>query len=58
MSMMLDQIKTLVAKGEIRISDHGYDELAADNLLARDVVAGVPAAEAERWSSDFRRRKK
>jgi hypothetical protein len=107
MSMMLDQIKTLVARGEIRISDHGYDELAADNLLARDVVSGVPAAElvedypdfpkgpcvlvlqqdrdgrpihvvwgipkgeatpavlvtayrpaAERWSSDFRRRKK
>jgi hypothetical protein len=107
MSMTLDQIKILVVKGAICISDHGYDELAADNLFARDVVAGVPAAElvedypdfpkgpcvlvlqpdpdgrpihvvwgipkgeatpavlvtayrpaAERWSSDFRRRKK
>jgi len=41
----LDQIKGLVARGEVCISDHGYDELAADDILVRDVVAGVPAAE-------------
>ena len=28
-------------KGEVRISDHGYDELAADGILARDVLASV-----------------
>lgn len=53
MSRTLDQIKTLVAKGEVRISDHGYDELAADDLLARDVVAGVPAAERVEDYPDF-----
>jgi len=30
-----------VARREVLISDHGYDELAADDILVRDVVAGV-----------------
>ena len=30
-----------LASGEIRISNHGYDEMSDENLLARDVVAGV-----------------
>jgi hypothetical protein len=34
-----------VASGQVRISDHGYDEFAADNIVAREVVAGVTAAE-------------
>jgi hypothetical protein len=41
----LERIKDLVAGGEAYISDHGYDELAADGILVRDVVAGVSAAE-------------
>jgi hypothetical protein len=27
--------------GEVRISDHGYDELTDDQLTSREVVAGV-----------------
>ena len=53
MSKILDQIKNLVAKGEVRISDHGYDELAADAIFARDVVAGIPAAEMVEDYPDF-----
>ena len=34
-------IKELVAIGKVRISDHGYDELAADNLTVRDILAGL-----------------
>jgi hypothetical protein len=45
MSNTLEQIKALVAKGEVRISEHGYDQLAADGLLARDLVSSVPGAE-------------
>jgi hypothetical protein len=27
-----------------RISDHGYDEIAADGIYARDVIAGIDGA--------------
>lgn len=45
MSDTLERIQTLVADGEVRVSDHGYDELAADGLLVRTLVAGVGTAE-------------
>ena len=44
MSGTLERVKALVRKGEVRISDHGYDELADDNLSARDVVSGLTGA--------------
>jgi hypothetical protein len=53
MSRTLEQIKVLVAKGQVRISEHGYDELAADDLFVRDVVAGMPAAELVEDYPDF-----
>jgi hypothetical protein len=40
----LENIKALICKSEVRISDHGYDELSSDNLLAREVVEGVSEA--------------
>lgn len=45
MSQTFDSIRVLVAEGRVRISEHGYDELAADGLLARELVEGVEAAE-------------
>jgi hypothetical protein len=45
MSETLERIKELVAAGEARISDHGYDELSADGLSASEIVDGVKAAE-------------
>ena len=41
MSETLENIRRLVQKGEVRVSEHGYDELSADGLLAREVVEGV-----------------
>ena len=38
---------------EVRVSDHGYDELAADDLLVRDVIAGLSAAELLEDYPDF-----
>jgi hypothetical protein len=36
-----ETVLRLVRAGEVRISDHGYDELAADDLFVRDVLNGV-----------------
>ncbi len=40
-SEIFDSILELVARGEVVISDHGYDELAADGILVRDILAGT-----------------
>ncbi len=45
MSHTLEQVITLVKKGETRVSEHGYDEIAADGILVRDLVAGIEGAE-------------
>lgn len=44
MSETLENIRTLILKHEVRVSDHGYDELSADGLFARDVMEGVVEA--------------
>lgn len=44
MSATLAAVQALAARGEVRISDHGYDERADDSILAGDVLAGLAAA--------------
>lgn len=41
MSETLRRIQRLVTKDQIRISVHGYSELAEDNILATDVIVGI-----------------
>jgi hypothetical protein len=41
MSQTLQLVIALVARQEVRISNHGYDELAADGILVRDIIAGA-----------------
>jgi hypothetical protein len=41
MNETFGQIVRLLKRGEVRISDHGYDELAADNLYVRDVIESI-----------------
>lgn len=36
-----ERIRALVRDGDIKISDHGYDELSDENISAKDVIAGV-----------------
>jgi hypothetical protein len=44
LSETLEAIKKLVAAGEVRISEHGYDEIAADGIYVRDILAGAGKA--------------
>jgi len=44
MSDVFHRILDLVAHQEVLISDHGYDELAADDILVRDILEGAREA--------------
>jgi Domain of unknown function (DUF4258) len=44
MSSTLDAIRDLVTGGNVRISDHGYDELSDDEILVRDLLNGISSA--------------
>lgn len=44
MSETLERVRALVARGEVRVSLHGYEELAADNIGVHDVIAGLATA--------------
>lgn len=50
MSDTFKRILELITIGEVRISNHGYDELAEDGLLAREIVSG---AETGRVVEDY-----
>jgi hypothetical protein len=41
MNQTLQLIMALVERQEVLISEHGYDELAADDILVRDLMAGI-----------------
>jgi len=44
-SKFLERVRDPIHAGDVRISEHGYDELAEDELTAREVLAGVQGAE-------------
>jgi hypothetical protein len=37
-------IKDLVARGEVFVSEHGYDELASDSISVREIIQGITDA--------------
>jgi hypothetical protein len=41
MNKTFEQILELVKRRQVRISNHGYDELAEDGIFVRDIVSGV-----------------
>jgi hypothetical protein len=45
MSKTLNHIWDLAERNELKILDHGYDELAADNILVREIVHSLKKAE-------------
>jgi hypothetical protein len=40
-----DQIDGLIRTSNVRVSEHGYDELAEDGLTAREIILGFGNAE-------------
>ncbi len=40
----LERILRLVQEGAVRVSEHGYDELSVDAILAREVIVGIADA--------------
>lgn len=44
MSETFHQILRLIQQGDVKISDHGYDEIAADGLYARDALGSIADA--------------
>ena len=41
MSSTLQRVLALVRLAEVRISEHGYDQLAQDGIAARDIVVAA-----------------
>ena len=44
MSKVFEEILKLIENGDIIISEHGYDELRDDEIVVRDIMAGVTDA--------------
>ena len=44
MSRTLERVLELVNRGEVLISEHGYDELIVDDIFLSDVLAGLHEA--------------
>jgi hypothetical protein len=53
MTDLLNRIFALVEKGDIRISEHGYDQLSEDGLLVRDVLNGFKQASVIEEHPDY-----
>ena len=53
MSRTLQLVQELVARGEVRISEHGYDELSADGITVRDLLFDVVDAEVVEDYPDY-----
>ena len=44
MSKTFESVLELIGCIEVYVSEHGYDELAEDDILVRDIVAGAQEA--------------
>ena len=53
MEDFLLHIRDLIGAGDVRISEHGYDELSDDGLSVREIIAGISEAQIVEEYPDF-----
>ena len=53
MSQTLAAVQKLILEGEIKVSSHGYDELAEDGIFLRDILSKVYQAQVVEDYPDF-----
>jgi hypothetical protein len=53
MSTLLTSIRELVAAGKIRVSAHGFDELANDDITLGELLDSLPKAVAVEQYPDY-----
>lgn len=53
MSQTLSKILELIAREDVRVSEHGYDELVNDGLLFEDILYAVQKAEVVEDYPDY-----
>ncbi len=51
--MIFRRIVDLVARGEILVSGHGYDEMASDDILVSDVLQSLNSATVAEEYPDY-----
>ena len=44
MSKTLQKVREIISQGQVLVSEHGYDELANDNIFVQDVLDGIAEA--------------
>ena|SRR5947209_5700192 len=53
MSETLRRVRALVQRGQVEVSRHGLQELAADGILLEEAIVGVASAQAIEDYPDF-----
>lgn len=53
MSRTFERIRVLVQSGDVRISEHGYDELAEDGIPVNEILEGVTDGKVVEDYPDF-----
>lgn len=53
MPEFLERIRRLVQSGEVRVSEHGYEEIAEDDISVQEILDGVITGVAVESYPDF-----